>query len=72
MEKENFENYSVEAATTVCGFKCSNGSLTQAVKKIEKIVGVVDIDKQLTKLHSEERVTFTATPLLLFHHSRRE
>ena len=54
MEKEYFENYSVEAATTVCGFKCSNGSLTQAVKKIEKIVGVVDIDKQLTKLHSEE------------------
>lgn len=54
MEKENFENYNVEAATTVCGFKCSNGSLTQVVKKIEKIVGVVDIDKQLTKLHSEE------------------
>ena len=45
MEKENFENCGVEAATTVCVFKCSNGSLTQAIKELAKIVGNVDIDE---------------------------
>lgn len=43
-----------EAAVMETTYKCSNGSLTQAIKEIEKIVGTINIDEQLAKIHSEE------------------
>lgn len=53
MGKANFKNYEVEAAAMEITYKCSNGSLNQAVKEIEKIIGTVDMDKFYDSLNKK-------------------
>lgn len=44
---EQPDNIEVEVAGMETTYKCSDGDLTQAVKKIAELVGDVDIDRQL-------------------------